>query len=108
MTTTSYYFLSVHPIFAAPNHPYNGIPADLQSGPGSLQSRGSTDFATAQSGASCREVGQSAWTRNPIALARGSVVDTCVRLGAMQPIRYLWLHIEVDNLNMMTIQYFHV
>lgn len=103
MTTTNYLFLSARPITTAQDNPREGVHADLQSGPGWLHSRGSTDFAPIPAGVSCRQA--TPWTRDPFPLGRGSVADFCLALTDMRPIRYFTVHLVVDNTNTATMTF---
>jgi hypothetical protein len=103
MTTTNYLFLSSQPITTARDNPHENVGADLQSGPGWLHSRGSTDFAPIPAGAACRQATQ--WTRDPFPLGRGSVADFCLALTDMRPIRYFKVHLTVDDTNTATITF---
>jgi len=104
MSTTNYIFLSFHPIVVAPENPHKNVRADLQSGPGSIQSRSSTDFAPVQGGATCKQAAQ--WTRDPIALGRDSTIEYCLRLAALRPMKYLKMHVVVDSSDAATMTFF--
>lgn len=99
LSTTNYLYLGSRPVMVTPNNSYNNVGPDLQSGPGSLRSRGSTDFAPATD-PSCQG---GSWTRNAIPLGRGATGDHCGRLAATRPMKHFKMHIAVDDSDLCTI-----